>query len=177
MTRKVWVLICSLSMFGCAPSVSDPISQGGVSVSKPDIKDKLALPKEEKQSALLVGKLIIPEHIEKNTALSVVLEVTNPQSYGVPLLFSSGKSGDLYIYNDKGQRIWTWSEQMMFTQALRETVLASGKSMKVKFDVPAKLMSDLWGKDYTLQAVFAGKAMESKNKVMGKVSQKVSFKG
>lgn len=177
MTKKTWALLCSLSMFGCAPSISDPISQGGVTVSKPDVKDKLALTKEQQQSALLMGKLILPTHIEKNKALSVVLEVTNPQSYGVPLLFSSGKSGDLYLYNDEGQKIWTWSEQMMFTQALRETVLASGKSMKVKFDVPAKLMNDLWGKDYTLQAVFAGKATESKHRVMGKVSQKVSFKG
>ncbi|WP_299009935.1 BsuPI-related putative proteinase inhibitor [uncultured Shewanella sp.] len=177
MTKRTWVLLCSLSMFGCAPSVSDTLSSGGVTVSKPSIEDKLALSKDQQQSALLMGKLILPAHIEKAKALSVVLEVTNPQSYGVPLLFSSGKSGDLYIYNDEGQRIWTWSEQMMFTQALRETVLASGKSMKVKFDVPAKLMSALWGKDYTLQAVFAGKATESKQIVMGKVSQKVSFKG
>ncbi|WP_299495279.1 BsuPI-related putative proteinase inhibitor [uncultured Shewanella sp.] len=174
MTKKAWVLLCSLSMFGCAPSISDPISQGGVSVSKPDMKDKLA---SEKQATLLTGKLILPAHIEKDQSLVVVLEVTNPQSYGVPLLFSSGKRGDLYLYNDKGQKIWTWSEQMMFTQALRETVLASGKSMKVTFDIPMKLMKTLWGNDYTLQAVFAGKATESKKKVMGKVSQKVSFKG
>ncbi|MCL1125134.1 BsuPI-related putative proteinase inhibitor [Shewanella surugensis] len=176
MAKIGWAILCSLSIFGCAPSISEPASQGGVTVSQPDVGNKLALPMSEKKQSLLTGELILPPHIGKNTALTVVLTVSNPQSYGVPLLFSSGKSGDLLIYNDKGQKIWTWSEQMMFTQALREKVLGAGESIKVRFAVPAKLISELWGSDYTLQATFAGKATESKGQVMNKVTQRLSLK-
>lgn len=176
MAKLSWALFCSLSIFGCASSMSEPGSQGGVTVSKPDVGDKLALSLNEKKNSLLMGKLIVAPHIDKDKALTVVLEVTNPQSYGVPLLFSSGKSGDLFIFNDKGQKIWTWSEQMMFTQALREKVLASGKSMSVKFTIPAKLVTELWGSDYDLQAIFSGKATESKSKVMNKVTNRISLK-
>lgn len=176
MAKLGWAILCSLSIFGCAPSISEPASQGGVSVSKPDVGNKLALPINEKQQSVLRGELTLPANIENNSALTVILTVSNPQYYGVPLLFSSGKSGDLFIFNDKGQKIWTWSEQMMFTQALREKVLGAGDNIKVKFAVPAKLIAELWGSDYTLQATFAGKAAESKSPVMNKVTQKMVLK-
>lgn len=59
--------------------------------------------------------------------VSFTLQVTNVSSEPVELNFNSGQSAD-FVVTRGGERIWRWSDDQMFTQALRQEVLAPGDS-------------------------------------------------
>ncbi|MCK8045215.1 BsuPI-related putative proteinase inhibitor [Shewanella sp. 1CM18E] len=115
------------------------------------------------EHALLEAKLLVTDKA------NVTLQYTNNQSYGVPLMFMSGMTADLWLLDAQGSKIWAWSNEMMFTQAIRETVMPAGKTQNVKFKIPADVAAKI-GKGYRLEAVFAGKATESQKPAMSKVT-------
>lgn len=55
------------------------------------------------------------------------LQVTNASAQPVTLHFSSGQSYDFTV-SDGGSVVWRWSEDHMFTQALRGEPLAPGQT-------------------------------------------------
>ncbi len=55
------------------------------------------------------------------------LQVTNASQQAVTLRFSSGQSYDFSV-GDGGAVVWRWSEDRMFTQALRAETLAPGQT-------------------------------------------------
>ncbi len=113
--------------------------------------------------ALLEAKLLVTDKA------NVTLQYTNNQSYGVPLMFMSGMTADLWLFDSQGRKIWAWSNEMMFTQAIRETVMPAGKTQNVKFKIPAEVAAKI-GKGYRLEAMFVGKATESQKPAMNKVT-------
>ena len=70
----------------------------------------------------------------------------------------------------QGEKVWAWSDDMMFTQALRDTSIASGQMIKVQFNVPESVVSNLKGQGYSLVAKYVGKATESKRVAMSDVT-------
>ncbi|MBV7315066.1 BsuPI-related putative proteinase inhibitor [Shewanella sp. NIFS-20-20] len=93
----------------------------------------------------------------------VTLTVENPTDKAVYLVFNSGQNGDLTLMTDKGQTLWRWSSGFMFTQAIRETTLAAGASLEVKFTVPAEVMAQLkpgmqWQASYSGRMAGSGQA-------------------
>lgn len=69
--------------------------------------------------------------------LKVTLTVSNPNDYGVPIQYRSGMTADLWVVDADGNRLWAWSNEMMFTQALRDVVIAPHQQVKVNFMIPA----------------------------------------
>lgn len=55
------------------------------------------------------------------------LQVTNVTDAPIELLFPSGQSADFVVRRD-GVEIWRWSDGQMFTQAIRQTIVAPGES-------------------------------------------------
>jgi len=55
------------------------------------------------------------------------LQVTNASQQPVTVHFSSGQSYDFSV-SDGGSVVWRWSEDHMFTQALRSEALAPGQT-------------------------------------------------
>ena len=56
-----------------------------------------------------------------------LLQVTNATQAPLTLHFRSGQSYDFAV-SDGGRPVWTWSQEMMFTQALRSVTLAPGET-------------------------------------------------
>jgi hypothetical protein len=53
------------------------------------------------------------------------LRVTNATAEPVNLTFSSGQSFD-FVVEREGREVWRWSDDMMFTQAIRQETMAPG---------------------------------------------------
>lgn len=125
------------------------------------------------KETLLEGTLEVADNksVRGNTVVNLL--VTNPQSYGVPIQFNSGMTGDLWLVTPKGQSVWTWSHDMMFTQAIRNTSIAPGKTMTVSFEVPADVMAKVKS-GYEWQARFMGHSTESPVPLLSTVSMKVN---
>lgn len=61
-------------------------------------------------------------------AVEMALQVTNASEAPVEVTFPSGQSYDFAVR--QGEReLWRWSADMMFTQAVRTTVLAPGETL------------------------------------------------
>ena len=56
-----------------------------------------------------------------------LLQATNATQAPLTLRFSSGQSYDFAV-SEGGTSVWTWSADMMFTQALRAETLAPGET-------------------------------------------------
>ena len=66
--------------------------------------------------------------------VGLVLENTSQQS--IELQFRSGQLYEIELFDARGQGLWTWSDGMMFTQALQEIRLAPGESRRFSGSVP-----------------------------------------
>lgn len=59
----------------------------------------------------------------------LVLQVTNTSTEPVELHFRSGQSHDFAVESSEGE-IWRWSDDQMFTQALRHERLEPGETLR-----------------------------------------------
>jgi hypothetical protein len=73
-------------------------------------------------------------------SVRLLLQVTNATQGPLTLHFTSGQSYDFSV-SDGGRPVWTWSADMMFTQALRSETLAAGetRSFRETWRPPAEL--------------------------------------
>ncbi|MCE9678815.1 BsuPI-related putative proteinase inhibitor [Shewanella sp. AS1] len=100
--------------------------------------------------------------------LAVTLTITNPRSVGVAIQYRSGMTADLWLVDPNGKRLWAWSSEMMFTQALRDVVIGANKSVTVKFLVPAKVLAKA-PRGSMLVAKYAGRVQDSSMQAMADV--------
>ena len=75
-----------------------------------------------------------------------LLQVTNATQGPLTLQFRSGQSFDFSV-SDGGRTLWTWSADMMFTQALRSETLAPGETRS--FDASWRPPAELRGRTLT----------------------------
>lgn len=115
------------------------------------------------EQALLSGELSV--ETLSSGALKVTLRYTNTQSHPVPIVFYSGMTADLWLFNSGGETVWNWSKDMMFTQAIRETSLLAGETKEIEFQIDAKLAKTI-KKGFYLEALFSGRSVELEGVVM-----------
>lgn len=166
MMRAVLPLLAVLALAGCSGSnaaTTEPVPQ-----KTPTGMEELRMPtlhfgtiKKAPTAALLEGKLTFAEVVNKQP-LQAMLEIRNPSEYVVGIRFNSGMTADLWLVDDKEQRVWAWSDEMMFTQAIRDSSIKPGQTLKVMFKVPAKTLERIGPEGYSFQARFEGKPLESK---------------
>ena len=88
-------------------------------------------------SATEVAPLTLPEGTldavvtatATSSAVTLQLQVTNPQSAPVTLEFSSGQQYDFQVRRPDGAVVWTWSADKVFTAALTSRTLAAGETL------------------------------------------------
>jgi len=68
------------------------------------------------------------------------LDVTNESKKHIELAFPNGQTHEFVVVDSAGREVWRWSNSRLFTQALRNKLLASGESMRVaeRWDHPLK---------------------------------------
>jgi hypothetical protein len=181
MLHKAGLGLVVLSALGCSQGATSHSSVEVAEMTKASSNAKVSpaiitpIDKSDDMKAKLIakslfdGKLIVDR--VAGSAMKVTLQYTNNQSHGVPLMFRSGMTADLWLFNSTGKKVWAWSNEMMFTQALRETVMAAGKTQNVKFSITADMASAI-EKGYYLQAIFSGRATESTTPAMAPVLYK-----
>ncbi|KMJ59044.1 hypothetical protein AB685_08210 [Bacillus sp. LL01] len=79
--------------------------------------------------------------------------VTNNQDKEAEITFSSGQEYDYAVYDESGKTVKRHSTGMMYTQAIKELVLAPGESL----EYPAaynEVTADLPAGEYTIQFIF-----------------------
>ena len=75
-------------------------------------------------------------------SVRLLLQVTNATQGPLTLEFRSGQSFDFAV-SEGGHTLWTWSADMMFTQALRSETLAAGETRS--FDATWRPAAELRG--------------------------------
>lgn len=120
---------------------------------------------EMTQQSLFKGELT---SLATDKGLKVLLTVSNPHQYGVPIQYRSGMTADLWVINAKGKRLWAWSNEMMFTQALRDVIIAPNQQVKASFIIPAADLAT-FPEDAKLVARYAGVATESSQVVLADI--------
>ncbi|AEG11618.1 intracellular proteinase inhibitor domain-containing protein [Shewanella baltica OS183] len=118
---------------------------------------------------LLRGELALEPFVDFKQPVKAILTVTNPQTYAVGLRYNSGMTADLWLVTQEGKRLWAWSDDMMFTQALRDSQLAAGKVITTSFSIPPKAFAGIPAGGARLEAHFAAKTLESDAVVMAPV--------
>jgi len=74
------------------------------------------------------GPLVSTLSVEPTAdSVRLLLQVTNATQGPLTLQFRSGQSYDFSV-SDGGRVLWTWSQEMGFTQALRSETLAAGET-------------------------------------------------
>lgn len=127
------------------------------------------------EPGILQGELTVDPFVDTKKPVKATLTVTNNQEYAVALRFNSGMTADLRLLSHSGQRLWAWSDDMMFTQALRDIQLAPGKQLSARFSIPANVLAKIPADGARLEATLAGKALESGQVTMAPVVLSVSW--
>jgi hypothetical protein len=122
--------------------------------------DKTELKPTLLNASLLGSVRVSPKLSSPPTAQSLIFELVNPQPHPVGLQFNSGMTADLWLLSPDGTRVWGWSDEMMFTQALREVTMASGETITVDFQLPSHALAMIQGPGYRLKAILKAKAMD-----------------
>lgn len=116
------ILLILATLAGCAPN-------GAVSREEP-VGGEAAVP---------LTRLATTLQAESNgDSVRFSLRVTNATDAPLPLTFPTGQSFD-FVVEREGREVWRWSEDMMFTQAIREETLAPGetRSYSATWEPPA----------------------------------------
>ncbi|MBE7216194.1 BsuPI-related putative proteinase inhibitor [Shewanella benthica] len=127
---------------------------------------KLAKGAEKKEGKMDKGLLSGQLQVSLKTGFTVSLIITNNQSFAVPIQYRSGMTADLHLLDPQGNKIWAWSDTMMFTQALRDVVIPAGKVIPVRFTLPKDVLAQVKGKGYSLVGIYVGHATESSQQAM-----------
>jgi hypothetical protein len=122
--------------------------------------DKKELKPTVLQASLLGDVRVAAKSAEKPSDQSLSFQLVNPQPHGVGLQFNSGMTADLWLLSPDGTRLWGWSDEMMFTQALRDVTLASGEAITVDFQLPGHALDMIKGPGYRFKAILKAKAMD-----------------
>lgn len=179
--KTLWCIPLSvLVITGCSQGHSDVNSQVDavkpkeqVQVTATEIQassiHKLDLSAVKQESKMQQGVLSGELQVSVQAGFMVTLLITNNQSYGVPIQYRSGMTADLRLLDPQGQKLWAWSDTMMFTQAIRDVVIPAGKVTPVRFKLPKEVLSQVKSKGYSLEATFAGHATETSTRAMSEV--------
>lgn len=188
MKSSILLILSAVTLIACSqgngPEVNSNLvahsADNGVAAGK-DLKVKAVVVAKDSVNYSLLKKSVSEDKMTKglltgelvasvDNGLLVSLKITNNQSHGVPIQYRSGMTADLQLLDPMGNVIWAWSNEMMFTQAIRDTVIPVGKLITVKFKIPEATMKQVKGTGFTLKAIYAGHAIESKRIAMGDVT-------
>ncbi|MGD6776428.1 BsuPI-related putative proteinase inhibitor [Sutcliffiella horikoshii] len=136
-------------------SGSEVTDDGGNDSDLPDDSDDTEESKEELKKDLELegakeGELSGQIDRQNNDFLFIV---TNTKDQDVDIHFSSGKEYDYVVQDETGKTVKRLSTGMMYTQAIKELVLAPGESLEYPTTYK-DVTADLPPGEYTIQFIF-----------------------
>lgn len=81
--------------------------------------------------------------------ISLALHVVNNTRKSVELTFPTGQTHDFVVLDSAGREVWRWAAGRMFTQTLRNKLLAGGETLEVE----ERVKDGLPPGRYTAQAI------------------------
>lgn len=168
--RKVLGAISLLALIGCTGGVNSDVHANQVKQLNKKVVLTVGNEMQTMNEALLNAKLDISPFYQDAKSMAAELTVTNTSNVGIDLQFNSGMQADLWLLDPKGQKIWAWSDDMMFTQAIKHIRIGAGKSLKSQFNVPNDILAQVNKRGFTLQPKFKGVASESSLPVINTIS-------
>jgi hypothetical protein len=69
---------------------------------------------------------------QRGHQLAFTLRVTNNAKKKLELVFPSGQTHEVVVFDAVGEEVWRWSDGRMFTQALQNRVLAAGDTLTLE---------------------------------------------
>jgi hypothetical protein len=102
-------------------SVYGTVREGTVAVSRVD-----QMSFSNSSEGVLVRLSFHPDPLSAGGPVTWVMDVTNERDEPLELTFSTGQSADVALASD-GAPVYRWSDEMLFTQALRTVTLAPGE--------------------------------------------------
>lgn len=128
------VLLVAAVVFAC-----NPLSRNEASTPKHDTAQVVqagaialatdAPAQPRKRGTSVEGRLYVHA---TDSAVRLALHVVNAGKKRVELTFPSGQTYDFVIIDSVGREVWRWGKGRMFTQALRNRLLASGETLDVE---------------------------------------------
>ncbi|MGD7052953.1 BsuPI-related putative proteinase inhibitor [Sutcliffiella horikoshii] len=91
-------------------------------------------------------------HVDRQNG-DFLFKVTNDQEEDAEIQFSSGQEYDYVVYDESGSEVKRYSEGMMYTQAIKEVVLAPEESLEYPISYN-DLTASLPPGEYTIQFIF-----------------------
>lgn len=168
--RKVLGAISLLALIGCTGGVNSDVQANHAKQINKKVILTAGNEMQTMDESLLHAKLEISPYYQDAKSMAVELIVTNSSSVGVDLQFNSGMQADLWLIDPKGQKVWAWSDDMMFTQAIKHIRIGVGKSLKSKFNVPSDILSKVDKRGFTLQPKFKGRSLETNSPIVNDIS-------
>ncbi|MGX6444402.1 BsuPI-related putative proteinase inhibitor [Neobacillus sp. K501] len=149
MINKRWMFIIStLFVFGLLTGCgTEANSKGG---SEEEVKEETPKQEEEKFQTFIEMK-------EENNAVIVNYKVKNVSEESQKLTFSSGLKADFIIYDQQGNKVKQFSDEVSSTQAIQEVVLEKDQELENGFTI-----SDLTNGQYKMEVFLTAKEEQAK---------------
>lgn len=110
--------------------------------------------------ALAAGVEVTASAAEENGALLLTLTLSNNGKEPVTIRHNSGQKFDFKLFDKAGAVLYTWSADLMFTQALTETVIQPGDKAVFSAQIDAAQYAKLKGKIARIMGYVVGSSDE-----------------
>ncbi|WP_096156560.1 MULTISPECIES: BsuPI-related putative proteinase inhibitor [Bacillus] len=136
----IFLLILSACGTGSTSPTEQPPTTGSGEEKRKEVEDPREVSEELQSTAEFKGETFI-------------FTITNETGGDVDIVFSSGQEIDYIVFDSNGAKVKQLSDDMMYTQAIRETLLAEGDSLT--YEVPMEeVTDDLPNGSYTITFIF-----------------------
>ena len=116
-------LLCAAAIaFACGPRPHSGEAAATATAATP------AVPKSSATRGAHAPSIASSLDVSVKEGVGFVFHVTNNSSKAIELRFPSGQTHDFVVVDAAGREVWRWSDERMFTQALRNTVLDAGET-------------------------------------------------
>ena len=69
---------------------------------------------------------------QRGHQLAFTFRVTNNAKKKLELVFPSGQTHEVVVFDAVGEEVWRWSDGRMFTQALQNRIIAAGDTLTLE---------------------------------------------
>lgn len=133
------VLCVGAVAYACGPQprneASVPVQRAAVLVA--NVRDVAVQQQGETRRATLKNSALDAQLYVRASAspMRLALHVRNTGKKRVELTFPTGQTHDFVILDTAGREVWRWGTGRMFTQALRNKLLAAGASLELEEEI------------------------------------------
>ncbi|QIZ76838.1 BsuPI-related putative proteinase inhibitor [Ferrimonas lipolytica] len=154
--KAYWLVLPFL--VGCAdlnteatPMVDTSAGNAKAKLGQAQPDNSIAEPSLKQANSPVTATLVTATHWDRTKAAQPKLVLANTSNASVNFTIRSGMVAD-FALSHKGEVVWRYSEEMMFTQVLSDLTIAAAAEQHVSIAIPANVLSNLAAGSYRLHA-------------------------